>query len=199
MVTILEWITAIGAIATPILLAIFAGVGWAIRRRIEEQQKVADELRARTRKLEEELREDRIAVYNKILEPFILIFMKDEGLAREKAYKGKKKEQITQEIMTSVAYREAAFKLSLFGSDNVVRAYNDLMQYFYTQGDIVKEQKNGDALSKHTVQVMNYFGSLLLEIRKSVGNESTELNNIEMLEWLITDVRRLQRENTQNL
>jgi hypothetical protein len=198
MVTIIEWVTAVGAIATPILLAIFAGVGWAIRRRIEEQQRVEEELRARTRKLEEELREDRLKVYNKILEPFILIFIKDEGLAREKAYKGKTKEQIAREIMISVAYKQAAFELSLFGSDNVVRAYNDLMQYFYTQDNIVKEQKEGDALTNQAIQVINYFGTLLLEIRKSVGNESTELNNIEMLEWLITDVRRLQRENTLN-
>ena len=35
------------------------------------------------------------------------------------------------------------------------------------------------------------FGDFLLAIRKSVGNEETRLDKIQMLEWLITDIHTL--------
>jgi len=37
---------------------------------------------------------------------------------------------------------------------------------------------------------LGLVGSFLLEIRKSMGNEATELDNWEMLEWFITDARK---------
>jgi hypothetical protein len=116
--TLLDVISALGSIATPILLAVFSAVGWAIKRKVERSQRAEE----RARKLEEELREDRLKVYNEVLEPFIIIFTKDEGIAAEKRYKGKKKEQLAQEKILSVSHRQAVFKLSLFAPDEVVRS-----------------------------------------------------------------------------
>lgn len=189
--TILQLITAISAIATPIILAVFAGVGWAIRQRVEANQKIESELRQRTRKLEEELREDRLKVYNEILEPFIILLTKDEGFVQEERYQGKSRVQVANEKMMSVSYRQAAFKLSLFGSDNVVTAFNDLMQLFYSQRN-QEPQEVENTSGEIAYQVLAYFGNLLLEIRKSVGNETTTLKNWDMLEWLITDARKIQ-------
>jgi hypothetical protein len=98
--TLLDYVTAIGAIATPILVLILTGVGWAIRNRYEK-----------VRALEEKLREDRIAIYNEILEPFIILLTKDEGFKLEKAYRNKTKEDVASEKIISLKYRQAAFKM----------------------------------------------------------------------------------------
>lgn len=171
--TPLDYVTAIGAITTPILVLILTGVGWAIRNRYEK-----------IRDLEEKLRDDRIAIYNEILEPFIILLTKDEGVKLEKGYRNKTKEEIASEKIISLKYRQTAFKMALMGSDDVVRAYNNLMQFFYTQD--LQQKKEGTAK-----ELMLLLGGLLLEIRKSVGNEATSLDNVEMLEWLITDIRKL--------
>ena len=72
------------------------------------------------------------------------------------------------------------FKLALMGSDGVLKAYNDLMQYFY------KVQGNTD-----TKIIIPLLGTFLLEIRRGMGNVSTGVNNLEMLEWLIKDINDL--------
>lgn len=175
--TFLEYLTAVGSIATPILVLILTGIGWTFQHRIE-----------RIRKLEELLRADRIGVYNKILEPFIILLTKNEGLANQNKYKGKSKSDIAGEIILSTEYRQAAFQLALMGTDGVVRAYNDLMQFFYKHPatTVSSDKDKVDA----TREMMGLFGRLLLEIRKSVGNEKTSLKNMEMLEWLITDIKQ---------
>jgi len=186
--TILQIMTALGSVATPVLLAVFSAIGWAIKRKIEATQRAEE----RARRLEEELREDRLKVYNQVLEPFIIIFTKDEGIAAEKAYKGKKKETLAQEKILSVSYRQAVFKLSLFASDEVVRSYNEMMQFFYAQAE-----PSASDLEGATVKLMDLFGAFLLAIRKSVGNETTKLDNLAMLEWLVSDIRKLKSQRGQ--
>jgi len=188
--TLIQWITAFGAVATPILLAVFSAIGWTIKKKVEENQKKESALRDRARKLEEELRDDRLKVYNEILEPFMLVFTKDEGFAADKNYKGKTKQQIIQSKILSTSYRQTAFRLSLFAADEVVRAYNALMQFFYNQGDT--DVPSSEEMVK---KMMSLFGDFLLAIRKSVGNEDTKLDNLEMLEWLISDISKF-RDNS---
>ena len=88
-------------------------------------------------------------------------------------------------IMLSMSYREAAFQLTFVAPDDVVRAYNDLQQYFYRLGD-----GHQDADPKKPIRLL---GRLLLAIRKGAGNDTTELDDIAMLEWWITDARQLRR------
>lgn len=183
--TLLQILTAVGSVATPVLLAVFSAIGWTIKRKVEATQRAEE----RARKLEEELREDRLKVYNQVLEPFIIIFTKDEGIAAEKAYKGKKKETLAQEKILSVSYRQAVFKLSLFASDEVVRSYNEMMQFFYAQAEPPSSDLEGTLL-----KLMNLFGAFLLAIRRSVGNETTKLDNLAMLEWFISDIRKLKSQ-----
>ena len=57
------------------------------------------------------------------------------------------------------------------------------------------DPKTGDdweAAGMQGIQIIGLFGDLLLAIRKSVGNEATGLTNIEMLEWMITDIRSVE-------
>lgn len=170
----IDYATAIGAIATPILVAILGGVGWRLRNRLERQAE-----------LEDQLRSDRVEIYNEILEPFIILLTTDAAWQADPKNKNKKKDQIAQQILLSVAYRKKAFQMSLVGSDAVVKAYNDLLQFFYERNDQTQPTQP-DELKK----MMSLLGGFLLAIRKSMGNESTKLDNWDMLEWFMSDARK---------
>ena len=184
----IDYITAIGTIATPILLIVISGIGWYFKSRIEASWKTEAELRRRAEKLEEAVRDDRLQVYNEILEPFIMLLTKEEGLSANGPRRGKTKEQNALEIMQSLKYRQAAFKLSLFANDDVVKAYNNLMQFSFKMGsDTVSTEEHEPRA------ILSIFGDFLLEIRKSVGNETSSLTNLDMLTWMITDIDSLKR------
>ena len=85
--------------------------------------------------------------------------------------------------MRSSEYRKTGFDLMLVASDNVARSYVNLMKYTYdAENDPDREPS----------KMMGLFAQLLLEIRKSVGNEKTKLEKKEMLQWLIKDSDKLQ-------
>ena len=170
-------ITAIGTIATPILLIVLSSIVWFFQRKIERSQTI-----------EQELRDDRLQVYLEILEPFIILLTKDEAFPTEN------KNTVALEKILSLSYRKAAFRLSLFANDDVVRAYNDLMQFAYDSEKSPASEDEQDSQSK-AWEMLNVFGNLLLEIRKSVGNEKTTLENLEMLEWMINDLRKLKEQH----
>lgn len=174
--TWIDYLTAIGSVATPIMVLILTAVGWKYRQSIEHRIK-----------LEEKLREDRIEIYNAILEPFIILLMTDAAWESDKKNKGKDKKQIAVSQMLSLDYRKVSFKLSLIGSDDVVKSFNNLMQYFYNQ--------SGDGQSpdmNKLREMMSLLGTFLLEIRRSMGNEATKIDNWGMLEWFLTDARKLK-------
>lgn len=136
------------------------------------------------RQLEEKLRNDRIEIYNKILEPFFLVFSTEAVIQGSMKYpkdKMKTGAQLAGEKTLTLTYQEYAFKLSLIGSDDVVRAFNNLMQVTYNP-DQLSDNERGERL-------IMYIAVLLLEIRKSLGNEATKLHALEMLEWKISDMR----------
>lgn len=64
----------------------------------------------------------------------------------------------------------------------MVAAYNNLMQYLY------QNSADSSAGTDYNKLVMGYVAELLLEIRRSVGNEDTSLDKWAMLEWFIKDV-----------
>jgi len=171
----IDYLTAIGSMATPILVLLLTAVGWKYRQSIE-----------RKIKLEDKLRDNRIEIYNKILEPFILMLMSDTAWNSNPKNKNKDKNVIAMSQILSLEYRQVSFKLALVGSDEVVTAFNNLFQYFY----------NREEGSTHTPddlkQMMLSLGNFLLEIRKSMGNETTKLDNWAMLEWFISDARKMK-------
>jgi hypothetical protein len=132
---------------------------WFIKSRVEE-------LRA----TEERLRDQRRKIYLEILDPYIRLFAELKG-------KGPPVQALKK--MTSYGYRKTAFNLNLFGSDDVVRAYNALMQHTYEAESTGKQDPK---------EMMRLWGRLLLEIRKSLGNKKTSLNEVEMLRGMIKDI-----------
>lgn len=171
----LDYLTAFGAVATPAFVLILTGIGWKFRKSID-----------RRLELEDKLREDRINTYNIILEPFTLLMMAQAAWEHDKQNKNKNKDDIAIGKLLSLEYRKAASKLSLVANDDVVLAYNELMQFFYAQGD------QSAATDEKLKIMLSLLGKFLLEIRKSMGNESTKLDHWQMLEWFMTDVRRIK-------
>jgi hypothetical protein len=53
----LDFLNAFGAIATPVLMLVLTAIGWNVRTRLQ-----------RRHELEDKLREDRISIYNEILD-----------------------------------------------------------------------------------------------------------------------------------
>ena len=154
------WLEVLG----PSLLLIIGGIAtWFIKSRIEE-------LRA----VEARLREERRRTYRDLLEPYIRLFAELRVGGTEKAIKQ----------ITSFDYRKTAFELVLLGSDEVVRAYNDLMQYTY-RADRTESQ--------HPYRLLTLWGELLLQIRKSLVSKRTRLKGLDMLKSSITDIDRLTR------
>ncbi len=184
----LPTITAIGSILTPLILAIIAGAGWWIQSRVERSLKIEAEKRDRERSLEEAMRSEQIRIYNAILEPFMMLFAKEVTTTKSGKMEAKSSSQSAVELATSLKYRQTAFQLCMFATDDVVSAYNGLMQYLYnefkeTQDDPVKHKAS-------TAVLLRRLGQTVLEIRRSSGNAQTRLNEVQMLEWLITDIHK---------
>lgn len=118
----MNWLQVIG----PILIMIIGGIiTWFIKSRVEELQAT-----------EKRLQEDCRKIYIQILDPYIRLFADLKGQGQIKAIRK----------IASLEYRRIAFELNLFGSDNVIRAYNNLMKHTYeaeSTGD-QKPKKNDD-------------------------------------------------------
>jgi hypothetical protein len=122
----------------------------------------------------EMLVEEKRNNYEKILEPIVrtLHGAKNE-IELNKAIKQ----------ITSYDYRKQAFQLMLFGSDNVVNAYNDFFQYLYKNNDTIVAK-----------EMLKALGKVVLEIRKDVGNSKTTLKEYDMLRFMISDMDLLSKQ-----
>lgn len=174
----IDFVAAFGSAFTPVVVVVFTLIltiiGWKYRQSLE-----------RSLKLEEQLRADRVEIYKRILDPFIIMFMSDAAWAADPKNKSKDKNASAIALMMSVDYRKTSFHLSLIGSDGVVTAHSNLFQYMYNTSDY------------DTQKVMSLLGNFLLEIRKSMGNESTSLDNWGMLKWFITDISKFADADRQ--
>ncbi|MBI5326157.1 MAG: hypothetical protein HZB41_12950 [Ignavibacteriae bacterium] len=109
--------------------------------------------------------------YIKILTPFIRVLT---------GVKNNNELEVAIKEIQSFDYKQTAFNLMIFGSDSVTNSYNNLFQYLY---------QNQNA-TDHT-PLLILFGKLLLEIRKEFGNKKTNLKELDMLKFLITDIDKL--------
>ena len=177
----LEVVQTVGSVATPILVLALTALGWKARTSIE-----------RRIELENKLRDDRIEIYNQILEPFIILLMSDVAWKTDSKNRNRDKNEIATSKMLSLDYKRLAFKLSLMAPDSLVRAYNDLMQYFYNLEESEANAPNQDRVT----DMLTLLGTFLLEIRRSMGNEATQLDHWEMCEWWMSDARKLRKQKS---
>ena len=122
-----------------------------------------------TRREREKLQDAQRKIYTDILSPYIRIFTsgQDQGV-----------KALSQ--ITSFEYRKVVFELNLMGSDDVVKAMNELMQYIYKT-----TQANTQLVPK---DLFGRWGELLLAIRRDLGNKNTNLKPIDMLKSQIKDI-----------
>lgn len=125
--------------------------------------------------INERLTTERRKIYADILAPYIKLFA---AISRDELNRVDLKQQITSD-----EYKKAIFELGLLGSDEVVRAYNALMQYFFKLAASEKQDMR---------ETIRLWGGLRLEIRKSLGNKKTKLNAFDMLRGEITDIKNLE-------
>lgn len=151
--------------------ALFTSIGglavWFVQSRAEK-----------LRKLEEGLRERRMELYTKALDPYIQIFA---GLNDARAQ---------AKVLANIQgydYRKTIFHLSMFGSDEVVTAYNTLMQHTYNSGD-----------ERNPHETMRLWALVLLAIRRSAGNPDTKLEEWDMLKATIKDIDTLKNPPAVN-
>ena len=166
---ILELLTAIGSIATPIFVLVLTGIGWLLKSTIDRKTDI-----------ENKLRDNRIEIYNEIIEPFVILLTPQAAWDADPKNRNKNKDQIFAQKYLSQDYRKNAFKLALIANDDVVEAYNNLCQFTYAMEKI--------DLEKRTKMMIQRLGGFLLEIRKSMGNKATRLDRWQVLEWFLKDI-----------
>jgi hypothetical protein len=133
------------ALAIPGLLALGGFIAWAIRSTIEDY-----------REAERQLTAERRAIYQQVLEPFLLPLLTDDAPA----------DSVEQEkVFASAEYKRAVFEMTLFASDEVVRVFGDMTN------------RSEDS----SVHPLVLWARLLLAIRKSVGNKGSQLSLVDML------------------
>lgn len=143
----------------PSLLMVVGGViTWFLKSYLEK-----------LRLTEEKLHKERRKIYMDILDPYIKIFSGIDGSGVSLAMKD----------ILSYSYRKTAFEFNLFGSDEVVTAFHRILKEAY-------KQESGIAIPPQ--DMIRLWGSLLLEIRKSLGNKKTKLKDYDMLRSIIKDI-----------
>lgn len=158
-------------VGVPLVLGIGALVGgfisWAIRSKIDE----AREDRAR-------LISERRQTYLEVLEPFITLLSK-------KTMNNPAAQKRVIDDVQSAKYQRNRSELTFFGSDEVVRAYNDMMQFTFHMDPDSEDRGR---------EMMGNWGRLLLAVRRDLGNPETKLDEWDMLSGLITDVDEFRRK-----
>lgn len=97
-------------LGTPLFPAIIAGVTWYLKTNRDEIGRI-----------DERAHEKRIKIYKEILSPLI-VMLTNGATPKEK--------EDAKRIIGSVKYKESAFNLIIFGSDEMVNSYNEMMQSF---------------------------------------------------------------------
>jgi len=151
-------------LVTPLVAALVGFGVWYFQSRLEA-----------LRREQERLHDDRRKVYTDVLEPFVRIFA---------GVKNPKENQKALQQLLSVEYKRTAFEFSLIGVDDVVQAFNDLMQYVYSFD--AEADKRPDSS-----ELMLRWGRFLLEIRRNVGNSKTKLTPADMLRSQIKDIHKM--------
>ena len=145
----------------PSVLVVASGlIGYVIKSRAEEYLAIKE-------KITQEQRE----IYKKMLNPYIEILAEvtDES------------DSVKQSQISPKELRKTFFELNLIGSDKVIRAYNKILQQAY------KNERTGQTDYKGMVML---FGTLLLEVRRSLGHKNTKLKPREMFEGMVKDIEK---------
>lgn len=159
--------TVIITLLSPLMIAIGGLISWFFKSKRE------DLLIS-----EERTRDFKIKTYDTLLQPVIAAF----SFTLNEKQKNKEIDKLH-----SLEYRKAVFNLTTFGSDQVVKSYNNLMQAFF---NINSEDFSDD--NSYSLVMLKSVSDLMLNIRKDLYSKKTKLKHSEMLEFMITDINKHQ-------
>lgn len=143
--------------------------------------------------IQNKLREDRRNFYLELLEPYIFLFanMPKLNQTRTKEEEVGMYNEFLQKII-SLEYKRTTFKLSLLGSVDVVKAYNNLTEF--TALPNVQEQLDDNQI------IILLYATLLLKIRKDLGSKNTLLKHLNEKDILKTmNIRDVDTLNISKL
>jgi len=130
--------------------------------------------------IQNKLREDRRNFYLELLEPYIFLFAKMPTLNQVTRTKEEELDlynEFLQKII-SLEYKRTTFKLSLLGSVDVVKAYNNLTEF--TALPNAQEQPDDKQI------IILLYATLLLKIHKDLGSKNTLLKHLNEKDILKT-------------
>ena len=154
-------VVGIDPLITGIITAIFSGlVVWFIKAQVEN-----------IRREKERLQSERKKIYFDVLDPFMRAMT---GLGNEAESK-----KAFRQIATHEYKKKMAFELGMMGSEEVVRAFNELMQMLYK----VDEEEDPP-----TQTLMHKWGELMLAVRRDLTGKKTKLKPVDMLKSWIKDI-----------
>lgn len=161
-----EWIKILGP---TILLGIGGLIMWILKTKNEELQLI-----------QQKISEERIRLYGTMLEPYVRLLASVNS--------PKEVEKSVKQIQ-SFEWQNASTHLILFGSDDVIKAWNRFAQCNYRMGD--------DPANNTMFDLLKFYGEMLLAIRKDVGNKNTKLNSKETMMWKIKDIEAVFNQNNK--
>lgn len=150
--------TTLVAGATSVVVGL---VVWWVQSRIEENRRLA-----------ERLYKDRADLYIRLLQPMEMILSGQSGNPARVAQALQQKE-----------YRNAAFQIHFFGSDDVLRAFNSMWQFLWSM-----PLDEGPVDESVMLEAFTAIGQVMLAIRRDMGNKRTRLEPLEMFMSRIKDL-----------
>ena len=147
-------------ILVPLGLAVAGIIGFLIRSWIED-----------LRDAERSLADDRRRIYGELLAPFINLFVDEDP--------GKAAADVDPRELKKVG-----FNFMLVASDAVARAYGDFMQHTFKLADAGESEKKNEPW-----ETLALWARLHLEIRKSLGNRGTKLDEADMMRFTLKDMK----------
>ena len=154
----MEWVSAI---VGPLLIIIGGIISWFIKDK-SEKLKIQ----------EKKVKEEQEKIYNELLKPYLLILSDPKKISE------------ATNIISSDEYKENAFKMRFFGSDNIINAHNELMKISY------EAEKTG---KQDSIKMMEVIGQLFLAVRKDLGHPKTKLREKDMISFIIKDIDKYMK------
>ncbi len=123
--------------------------------------------------VEQKLRDERRLIYQKVVTMYILLLSKTATDAEKEAF------------AKSTEYRNACYDLMFIGSDDVVKSFNELSQYnMRTANNPIPV----DGVIDYAFWLL--VMRLMHNIRKDLGNDRTNIEKFDMLDFKITDIEK---------
>lgn len=124
----------------------------------------------------EQFRENRLNVYLEVLDPMLTMMHQVKRKGRSGGKRGR------GSGFSEDQFRRALVNVKLMATDEVVRALDDMITGFPSDGTRTEEES--------AEKLVQLFGGLLLAIRKDLGNPTTTMTELDMLRVIVTDVEQ---------